>query len=290
MDWPRYDVPISAGLGNAEIESLLTYFLSARYGLAEEGQDNGAIYWRIVSISFCSEVRFKSKRRQPSLTLQQKVLDTTRVTRYTRGMNPSTKPIDDQAEAPVPLHLHAMDNLRFIRETMARSSEFTAVPGWGTVATGMCGLLGAFAASQSESPETWMLIWLATAACGFITGAGAMVLKARATGEAILSGPGRRFSLGMLPTIVAAAALTAALNHFELYRLMPGAWLLLYGAAVVTGGAYSVKAVPIMGACFMALGLAAYAAPGGWGDALMAAGFGGLHIVFGLYIARKHGG
>lgn len=269
---------------------VLTYLFTDCYDIVDTGTSFEIHLSGIVIVPFGAAIGFIAVTRQLSTTLYKKVLDISQVARYTRGMKPSSKPIDDQAEAPVPLHLHAMDNLQFIRETMARSSEFTAVPGWGTVATGMCGLLGAFAASQSGSPEAWMLIWLATAACGFATGAGAMVVKARSTGEAILSGPGRRFSLGMLPTIVAAAALTAALNHFELYRLMPGAWLLLYGAAVVTGGAYSVKAVPIMGACFMALGLAAYAVPGSWGDALMACGFGGLHVLFGLYIARKHGG
>jgi hypothetical protein len=41
---------------------------------------------------------------------------------------------------------------------------------------------------------------------------------------------------------------------------------------------------------FMALGVAAFIAPAGWGNVFMAAGFGGLHIIFGGIIARKHGG
>ena len=38
------------------------------------------------------------------------------------------------------------------------------------------------------------------------------------------------------------------------------------------------------------LGALALATPAAWGDAWMAAGFGGLHIASGLLIARQHGG
>jgi len=67
-------------------------------------------------------------------------------------------------------------------------------------------------------------------------------------------------------------------------------WLLCYGCAVVTGGALSVPVVPVMGLCFILTGLAALGTPAAWRDAMLAAGFGGLHIVFGLIIARRYGG
>ena len=185
-----------------------------------------------------------------------------------------------------------MDNLKFIRDTMERSTSFTAVPGWGTVATGLLAFLGAFAAQLAASAHVWFGVWMATAVLGFLCGAGSMLIKANRVGEPIFSGPGRRFALGMAPTILAAAVLTAVLFHEGYYLLMPPMWLLLYGAAVVTGGAFSVRIVPAMGIAFMVVGAIAFLLPSNllMGSIAMAAGFGGLHVVFGLIIARKHGG
>jgi hypothetical protein len=84
--------------------------------------------------------------------------------------------------------------------------------------------------------------------------------------------------------------LTAVLLKAGLFGALPGVWLLLYGTGVVTGGAFSVRTVPVMGLGFMVLGSAALLAPAAWGDAMMACGFGGLHIVFGSVIAWRHGG
>jgi hypothetical protein len=45
-----------------------------------------------------------------------------------------------------------------------------------------------------------------------------------------------------------------------------------------------------MGVLFMTLGAISFLAPAAWGNVFMAAGFGGLHIIFGIIIARNHGG
>jgi len=182
-----------------------------------------------------------------------------------------------------------MDNLRFIRQTMEEALYFTAVSGVGEIAVGVTALGAAWLASRQATPRGWLLIWLGEALiAALITGA-AVAWKARQARISLMSRPGRRFVLGLLPPFGAGALLTYALFAAGMQALLPGLWLLLYGTAVVTGGAFSVRIVPVMGLGFMALGSVALFVPA-WGDGFLAAGFGGLNLLFGLYIARRHGG
>jgi hypothetical protein len=194
-------------------------------------------------------------------------------------------------EAPPPaLHDRAIDNLRYIRETMERASAFTAVPGWGGVLMGVSALAASFVASQQTSRNLWLATWVVEALLALILGGWAMDRKARRAEMPVLSGPGRKFALSYSPPILVGVLLTLVLLRAGMVSALPGMWLLLYGTGVVTGGAFSVKIVPVMGLCFMLLGSIALFAPPGWGNYLMAAGFGGLHIIFGIIIARRHGG
>jgi len=145
-------------------------------------------------------------------------------------------------------------------------------------------------AVRQTTAAGWLITWLVAAALALALGLGAILLKARAVRAPLLRGAGARMVLGFCPPVAAGAVLTAVLYRAGLVDALPGTWLLLYGAGVMTGGAFSVRAVPVMGLCFMVLGALAFLAPAGWGDALMAAGFGGLNIVFGAVIAWKYGG
>jgi hypothetical protein len=183
-----------------------------------------------------------------------------------------------------------MDNLRFIRETMERASSFTAVPGWGGVLMGVSAIGAAVVASQQTTARAWLLTWLFEGLLALVIGGWAMDRKSRAAELPLLSGPGRKFALGLAPPILAGALMTIVIYRATGVKLLPGMWMLLYGTGVVTGGMFSVGIVPIMGLCFMALGAVALFVPGAWIDPLMAFSFGVVHIVFGLIIARRYGG
>jgi hypothetical protein len=188
------------------------------------------------------------------------------------------------------LHARAMDNLSFIRSTMERATAFTAVPGWGGVAMGVTALAATGLAWHRPRETEWLAIWLSASILAFAIGGWTMVMKARRAGTTVFSYSGRRFVLSYVPPLAVGVLLTIALVRAGLHSALPGTWLLLYGTGVVTGGAFSVRVVPIMGFCFMALGAIALLAPEAWGDWLLAAGFGALHIIFGLIIARRYGG
>ena len=192
---------------------------------------------------------------------------------------------------PEPIHAHALENLRFIRDAMARASEFTAVPGWGGVAMGVSALAAAAISGPPDESIRWVTIWFVDAAVATLIALVAMSAKARRSGSPLWSAaPAFRFALAFVPPLVAGIVLTPVFATWGLMARLPGCWLLLYGTAVATGGAFSVRIVPLMGACFMALGVVSFAAPATWGHWLMAAGFGGFHIVFGIVIARRYGG
>jgi len=194
------------------------------------------------------------------------------------------------SEDPPALHDRAIDNLRYIRETMERASAFTAVPGWGQVAIGVTALAAAYVAARQPTARGWLGTWLAEAIISLLIAGWSMDRKARALGTPLLSGPGRKVAFSLSPPMVVGALLTVVLFRARLTQAIPGMWLLLYGTGVVTGGMFSVGVVPVMGICFMILGGAGLFAPEAWGNWLMTAGFGCLHIIFGSVIARKYGG
>ena len=197
--------------------------------------------------------------------------------------------MSDRADLPA-LHTHAIDQLRFIRRTMERAGAFTAIPGWGGVLMGVTALATAGIAGVPRNEPRWLLLWLGDAGLAVLIALVAIARKARALGAPLAAAPARRFALAYLPPLAAGVVLTAVFARHGLIAQLPGCWLLLYGAALTTGGAFSVRVVPIMGLMFMALGAAAFGAPVEWGHLFLAAGFGGLHIGFGLLIARKYGG
>lgn len=188
------------------------------------------------------------------------------------------------------LGVHAIDDLRYIRETMENAASFTAVPGWGGVAVGSTALVAAALAALQTSHAAWLLVWVTESAFAAVVGSWAMLRKARSVGVSLRRGSGRKFVFGLCPPLLAGACLTFALYAADLVSAMPGMWLLLYGVATLTAGTFSVRVIPVMGLCFMVLGAVALFVPAAWGNALMALGFGGLHIAFGFLIARRHGG
>src|SRR6185437_7126410 len=199
-------------------------------------------------------------------------------------------PLRPPRSEPPEMQARAMDNLRYIRGIMERAGTFTAVSGWGQVVIGVTAIAAALIAARQTLPWAWVATWLGE--CGIAAGitVASMAIKSHAANMPLISGPIRKLVLSFSPPVIVGAVLTAVLVRQGQYGLLPGIWMLLYGAAVVTAGTFSVPSVPFMGAGFMLLGATAFVVPAGWSTALLIAGFGGLHVVFGFWIAWRHGG
>ncbi len=205
----------------------------------------------------------------------------------------SVKPIRTPAaenSPPPALHARAMDDLRFIRQTMENASAFTAISGWGQFFIGLTAVGAGLIAAAQPTAERWTLVWFAEALLSVAIGVASTGFKARAARLPLWNGPVRKFVWSIVPPLIVGALLTVVLIRAQHHAFLPGVWLLLYGTGVVTGGAVSVRIVPIMGLCFMVLGAIALLGPPAWGNGLLIAGFGGVHMLFGLAIARRHGG
>ena len=198
---------------------------------------------------------------------------------------------ETQANQPINIGERAIDNLQFIRETMERSAVFTSVPGYGGMLMGATAVVAAyFANNQSPLSRDWLTVWLVEAVLAFAIGILAMWQKSKIANVSLVSAPAKKFAMSFLPPILCGVFITLGLWRFGHFEAMIPVWILCYGAAVVGGGAFSVKIIPVMGWCFIALGAVAFFLPAGFGNLLMGLSFGVLHIVFGLIIARKFGG
>lgn len=189
----------------------------------------------------------------------------------------------------IDLHRRAAENLRYIRETMERATAFTAISGSGYVVVGLTAIAATLLAATQETQAAWLAVWVTELLLAGVLSVGMTVRKARAMGVPLRSHTGRKLILAFSPPMAVGAVLTVAIGLGGGHDLLPGIWLSLYGAGVMTGGAYSVRAIPLMGAAFILLGSIALLVPAA-GDLLLGIGLGGLHIGFGALVWRRYGG
>lgn len=200
------------------------------------------------------------------------------------------QPIRRENNEPTNIGERAIDNLQFIRETMERSAVFTSVPGYGGMLMGATAIVAAYFANSQTNLKDWLTVWLVEAFLAFAIGLLAMWQKSKIGNVSLVSAPAKKFASGFVPPLLCGVFITLGLWRFGHFEMMIPVWIICYGAAVVCGGAFSVKIVQILGWCFIALGAFAFALPEGFGNSMMGLSFGVLHIVFGLIIARKFGG
>jgi hypothetical protein len=189
----------------------------------------------------------------------------------------------------VDLDMHATATLRYIRASMEGAAS-VAIPGSSGIAMGGIGLTAGALSAMPDLAAYWLVIWLAAAPLAALVG-GVLLAKSESIATFVATGtPGRKLALGLMPSIFAGAVMTAVLWSADRIEAIPGTWLLLYGCALVSASVSTTAIVAWMGLCFAGLGIVALIGPAVLHIPLLALGFGGLHIVFGILIARgAHG-
>jgi len=192
--------------------------------------------------------------------------------------------------APTPIGESAVENLRYIRDTIAAAGTFTTVPGKGCIAMGITALTASALEWVPRLAPSWLPIWVGAAIMACAVALFFMEEKAKAQGLSLRRAVARRFFMTLVPAFVAGGVLTAALVHHVDRNLITGLWLLLYGTGLAACGVFAIRAVLVAGLAFMALGTVALGLPPSWSPAILALGFGGLHIALGVIIIKDHGG
>src|SRR5215510_15636239 len=119
--------------------------------------------------------------------------------------------LSKQREQPPALHERAMDNLRYIRETMERATAFTGISGWGEIAIGVTALIATAIAAMQSTFNAWLAVWIAEGLISLLIAGWSMDRKARAIDMPLGSGPARKAVFSLTPPMLAGGLLTIVL-------------------------------------------------------------------------------
>ena len=185
----------------------------------------------------------------------------------------------------VHLDSHALATLRYIRSSMEGAASFV-VPGSAGIALGAIGIGAAALSLAPALHEYWFQIWLIASITAAAVGSALLLRESSLRGLQLLGTPIRRFALCLLPSLAAGIVLTAV--HWSSHNLhaIPGTWLLLYGCALMAASTVTTRTIGALGGLFAGLGLMALLLPDSMQMLMLGAGFGGLHIIFGIIIGR----
>ena len=211
----------------------------------------------------------------------------------------------------------AAEELTVIRQLMERPIRFSTMSGLAAIQAGLwavAGLVGDWLVlSRCSDGNTALMLSVGVWAAVFVLACiGVIVLtrrRERQEGMPFWSPVKRRILSTILPPFIAAMGLTAAICvrfflagsqadapmwqwDWSLAQgyLIPAIWMLFYGVTLWQLGQFSPVEVRVLGAAFIAAGLAT-ALLWQWQPYwTMGITFGGFHIVYGIVVWIRHGG
>jgi len=192
------------------------------------------------------------------------------------------------------------DSLLYIRRTLDAAGRLSTVSGSGIFFVGILALAAVlvnvritgtpWGAGAQPYHSYALVVWAALLVLSAAIAAFSMASKSRHTGLVFWSPVLRKALWPFSAPMALGAILSAAVIRAQNPEFLPVIWLGCYGAALTAAGVMSVSPVRWMGISFLVLALSAVFLPASAGLALLAAGFGMLHIIFGAYIHWRHDG
>lgn len=195
----------------------------------------------------------------------------------------------------------ARENLRVIRQTMERSTQYSTLSGWSGILIGVVALIGVYltdrqigaAIAQGHPVKTVHpalgMIWLSALVLAVGIEFACNKRRAVRVGKRVASRLGAHIILAALPAFFGCGVLTVFFYVHGLVSYIWGVWMLCYGLAICSVGLFSLRQVSYLGAAFVVAGALTLLFPVKLHLLMMALTFGGFHIVYGITMARRNG-
>ncbi len=189
----------------------------------------------------------------------------------------------------------ALERIEEIRALMARSGEYRHLSGWAAIATAALTGGGCFASlalgarfTPVDDPARLAAVWGAVLAVGIVVNVAFTIALAKARGESAWSPAARQMVGGLLPGLLSGAILTVFLFVERRFDALPGTWLVCYGAGLMGASLFAPWELRWAGLSFLLAGGAALFLLLAHSLLAMGALFGGLHVLFGLYVLWRY--
>ena len=201
-----------------------------------------------------------------------------------KEQTPATAPPSISATGP-----STISNI--IRETMERSTALRPCPGYGGMLMGVTAVAAAYIANGQVYLRDSLITWIVEAFLAFAIGFLAMWQKSKIAGMPLISTPAKKFALSFLPPLVCGIVITLGLMAERiLLRNAARFYAVLRGGGRLRRGILGTRGSRSWAGVLLRWERPRLLMPTGYGNLMMAASFGLLHIVFGAVIGRRYGG
>ena len=206
----------------------------------------------------------------------------------------------------------SLQDLQHIKKMMERSSRFISLSGLSGISAGLCALLGAWVAkpyvfgqkglfintrssiNDAINRDMWIvtntyLFWIAAATftTAFISAFFFTYIKSKKEGTAIWSNTSKRLMINVSIPVLVGGLFLFRMIHFGTFGLVAPGCLIFYGLGLVNASKYTLVEIRYLGYVQILLGIINMYFVG-YGLYFWAAGFGIMHIAYGIYMWNKY--